>query len=58
MNGELLCELVRAHYNGDTNYFDVLLQQIINSQRLTGSAAVADRLAQISAAHVQGDGHG
>jgi hypothetical protein len=49
VNGELLCELVRAHYDNDKERFDVLLMQIIESQRLTGSTAVAGRLADIAA---------
>lgn len=51
MNGELLCELVRAHYDGDAGRFDVLVQQVIDSQRLTGSADVASRLAELLGAN-------
>ncbi len=47
MNGELLCELVRAHYDSDITRFDVLVRQIIDAERLTGSAVIADRLADI-----------
>lgn len=47
MNGELLRELVRAHYNKDTGRFDVLLSQFVESQRLAGRVAIAGRLAEI-----------
>lgn len=47
MNGEYLCELVRAHYDGDHDRFDAILTQIIGSEDRQGRHAVADRLKSI-----------
>jgi hypothetical protein len=44
MNGEFVCELVRAHNEGDDARFAVILSQIIDSESRRGSDEVADRL--------------
>lgn len=48
INGEYLCELVRAHYDGDDARF-VILQQIIGSETRKGDSEVAGRLQSIVA---------
>jgi hypothetical protein len=44
VNAELVCELVRAHYDGDSQRFTVLAGQLAAAEELAGSAEVADRL--------------
>jgi hypothetical protein len=50
VNREFICELVRAHYTGDEERFDILVEQIARSEEirgLPGSAEVAARLRDI-----------
>lgn len=51
INGEYLCELVRAHYDGDDARFNVILQQIIGSETRKGDSEAAGRLRSIDANH-------
>lgn len=44
INGEYLCELVRAHYDGDKERFDTILGQITSSAARAGHHEVALRL--------------
>lgn len=44
MNAEYVCELVRAHYEGRDERFDVIVRQLAASEEMHGSQAVADRL--------------
>jgi hypothetical protein len=47
VNGEFICELVRAHYNGDEARFAILVDQVASSATLYGSAGVASRLREL-----------
>lgn len=46
-NAELLAELVRAHYAGDSRRFGNLLNQLIASESRAGHANVAERLREL-----------
>jgi hypothetical protein len=48
MNGEYVCEMVRAHYDGDETRFGTILAQLISSETRRGNHGVADRLRQLS----------
>jgi hypothetical protein len=44
VNGEFVCELVRAHYDGDEARFAVLVDQVASGAAFSGSTEVAARL--------------
>ena len=46
-NGELLTELVRAHFSGEQNQFDRILNQVIASESRIGHSQVARRLREL-----------
>lgn len=58
VNGELVAELIRAHYDGDEARFSVLARQAIASEELHGSAEVAQRLREVAAAPLKGTASG
>jgi hypothetical protein len=58
MNGEFVCELVRAHNEGDDARFAVILSQIIDSESRRGSDEVADRLRALFGKYTCSDGSG
>lgn len=44
---EYVCELVRAHYEGQDERFDVIVGQLAASERMHGRQDVAERLQAI-----------
>lgn len=44
MNAEYVCELIRAHYDGDSERFTVIAEQLADSEAARGSAEVARRV--------------
>jgi hypothetical protein len=47
VNGEYVCELIRAHYDGDNDRFTVIASQLAVSEALHGSTEVARRIGKL-----------
>jgi hypothetical protein len=47
VNKEIVCELVRAHYDGDEPRFAALAAQLMRGESLAGSTPVAVRLREL-----------
>lgn len=52
MNAEFVCELIRAHYDGDDERFAVIAGQLADSEAARGSAEVALRVRDLLRAGV------